>query len=156
MSRMSRGSSGSPRFAPAPVSMRGASNSPSGRSLNKLLRFIPSCSRSSSEFLRSLSRPPIPFGSGPYCQGLVPLRGSTGCVHFTRGFPSPRYVPSAGALNLSTAFSAHRLHGLVSSRSRVQGVSLVQGNAFSPQRSCPLRNDLPPCRCSMAARQDES
>jgi hypothetical protein len=120
-----------------------------------LPRFIPLCSRSSSEFLRSLSRP-LPFGCGPYCQGLVPLRGLTGCVHLCRGFPSPRYVPSAGVLNLSTAFSAHRLHGPVSSRNRVQGVSLVQGLPFSAQRSCPRRNDLPPCRCSTAARQDES
>jgi len=126
--RTSRGSSGSPRFALAPVSMREAAKSRSSRSpeqsaqvhplvLEVLFR-VPSL---------HFSRPRIPFGSGPYCQGLVPLCGVTGCVHSSRGFPSPRYVPSAGAHNLSTAFSAPRLHGLVSSRSRIQGVSLVQG-----------------------------
>jgi len=144
MSRMSRGSSGSPRFAPAPVSMRGSSNSPSGRSLNKLLRFIPSCSRSSSEFLRSLSRPPVPFGSGPYCQGLVPLRGSTGCVHFTRGFPSPRYVPSAGVLNLSTAFSASGFAGLFHPAAASRDICSFRGLPSPRSRRFPHRKRAAP------------
>jgi hypothetical protein len=104
----------------------------------------------------SLSLPPAPFREQAYCQGSVPLRDVTGCVHSSRGFPSPRYVPSAGVLNLSTAFSASRLHGPISSRSRLQGLSLVQGVTFSSQRSFPHRDGLPPCRCSTAARQDES
>jgi len=41
MSRMSRGSSGSPRFAPAPVSMRGSSKSPSGRSPEQVAQVHP-------------------------------------------------------------------------------------------------------------------
>jgi len=40
----------------APVSVRGGCI-PSSRSPERTVRFIPSCSRSSSEFLRSLSRP---------------------------------------------------------------------------------------------------
>jgi len=64
-----------------------------------------------------------------------------------RGFPSPRYVPSAGALNLSTAFSALRLLGLFhpSAASRVfarPGASHLR--AASP----PHRSALPPCRCA--------
>jgi hypothetical protein len=43
-----------------PVSERGG-RIPSSRSPERTVRFIPSCSRSSSEFLRSLSRP-FPFG----------------------------------------------------------------------------------------------
>jgi len=36
----------------------------------------------------SLSSPALtPFGRGPYCQGLCPLRDITGCVHSSRGHP---------------------------------------------------------------------
>jgi hypothetical protein len=62
-----------------------------------------------------------PCGSAPSCRGLFPLRGVTAWRPLARRIPSLRYVPSPGFLNLSTACSATRLCGLVSSHSHVQG-----------------------------------
>jgi hypothetical protein len=99
----------------------------------RTVRFIPSCSRSSSEFLRSLSRP-VPYRDQADCQGLFPLRDITGCVHSTRGFPSPRYVPSAGILNLSTAFSASGSAGLFHPAAASRDICSFRG--LPSQRSC--------------------
>jgi hypothetical protein len=126
----------------APVSVRGGCI-PSSRSPERTVRFIPSCSRSSSEFLRSLSCP-FPYRDQADCQGLFPLRDITGCVHSTRGFPSPRYVPSAGVLNLSTAFSASGSAGLfhpaTASRTfaRSGAYLICAAAASSSEASCPL------------------
>jgi len=83
-------------------------------------------------------------GAG-FLPGFQPSCDVSGRVHSPRGFPGPRYVPSAGALNLSTAFSALRLHGLVSSRSRIQGIHARSGayllhaaTASSSEASAPL------------------
>jgi len=112
--------------------------------------------RDASEFLRSHSRP-FPFGIRLSARVSSLFATSPGASTRLEGFPSPRYVPSAGVLNLSTAFSALRLRGLVSSRSRLQGRSARSG-------ACHLRavaafligSVLPPCRCSPAALQNKS
>jgi hypothetical protein len=47
-------------------------------------------------------------------------------VHSPRGFPSPRYVPSSGALSLPTSYSALRLAGLLHPAATSRAL-LVQG-----------------------------
>jgi hypothetical protein len=65
------------------------------------------------------------------------------CVHLLRGFPSPRYVPSAGVLSLSTVYSALQLVSLFHPTAALRAL-LVQGFGRSAQppsligRSCPL------------------
>lgn len=124
------------------------------------------CANCSGSFPRARAPPqssfalfsrPCPFGRRLYCQGLFPRRDITGdaSTHLEE-FPSPRYVPSAGALNLSTAFSALRLLGLFHPRaaSRVlcsfRGLPSPRSDRASSVRSAPL-----PLR-SPAAHQDES
>jgi len=68
---------------------------------------------------------------------LGPPRDITRGVHSPRRLPSPRYVPSSGVLNLSTAYSTTQLCRLISSCSRVQGVP-VQG-ILSPHSGLPRR-----------------
>jgi hypothetical protein len=116
----------------------------SDRSPERTVRFIPSCSRSSSEFLRCHSLP-FPFGTGFTARVSSLFATSPGASTRLADIPSQRYVPSAGVLNLSTAFSAHRLRGLVSSRNRVQGHSARSGAhllcaaaASSSERAAPL------------------
>jgi hypothetical protein len=63
-------------------------------------------------------------------------------VYLARGFPSPRYVPSSGVLNLSTACSAPQLAGLFHPTAASRALP-VQGFCRSAQppsligRSCP-------------------
>jgi len=74
----------------------------------------------------SLQIPPSPF------RGRLPARVSSlfatspERVHSPRGFPSPRYVPSSGALSLSTSYSALRLAGLFHPAATFRAL-LVQG-----------------------------
>jgi hypothetical protein len=56
----------------------------------------------------------------------------------TRGFPGPHFVPSSGALSLSTVFLRSRARGLVSSRSHVQDPSC--SGAFSLRAAVPVRH----------------
>lgn len=67
---------------------------------------------SSSEFLRLQHRSPV-FRRELYLPGVSALftTSLTG-VHVRKDIPSPRFVPSSGALSLSTFFSAHELAGL--------------------------------------------
>jgi len=60
----------------------------------------------------SLHLRPAPFRGRDACQGFGPLRDITTHVHSPRGFPTPRYVPSPGSLNLSTGSSARGFAGL--------------------------------------------
>jgi hypothetical protein len=64
------------------------------------------------------------------------------CVYLSRGFPGPRYVPSSGDHNLSTAYSALQLVGLfhppAASRALpVQGFCRSTQPPFLIGRSCP-------------------
>jgi len=114
--------------------------------LNNLLRIIPSCSGSSSEFLRSLL-PPSPFRAWALLPGSLPSSRH----HRVRPLISrtsqvlDTFRPQV--FTTSRRLSPHPALGLVSSRSHVQDLPLVQGLPISAQRSCPRRNDLPPCRC---------
>lgn len=95
----------------------------------------------------SLSLPPSPFRARALLPGFLPSsRHHWRRVHSTRGFPSPRYVPSAGAHNLSTAFSALLLLGLFHPRA-VSRASARSGDCHLRAAVAPLRSDLPPCRC---------
>jgi len=103
--------------------------------------FILSCVASSSEFLRLPTGPLLAVRLRP-TGGFFPLRGVTRWRPLSRRIPSLRYVPSAGFLNLSTASSATRLCGLVSSHSHVQGfrsgVCPRQAAVPTRRRPCPL------------------
>jgi hypothetical protein len=124
-----------------PVSERGG-RIPSNRSPERTVRFIPSCSRSSSEFLRSLSRP-VPFG-------IRQLPGSLPSSRHHRVRPLDSRVPKSSIRSVRRCsqpldgFLRLRLCRLVASRSRVQGHLLVQGlplcaaAASSSEASCPL------------------
>jgi hypothetical protein len=70
----------------------------------------------------------------------------------SRRLPCLRFVPSSGFLNLSTASSALRLCGLVSSRSHVQGCR--RSGASLPAQPCSLiRNPFPLAVVLPAARR---
>jgi len=155
MSEESR-SIGSPRFVPVPVSMRGTTKSLTGRSPEQIAQdhsFV-------LELLfrvPSLSSPALALsGAGLTARVSSLFATSPDCVHSSRGFPRPRYVPSAGALNLSTAFSALRLSGLFhpAAASRAlcsfRGFPSPRSDRASSVRSAPLP------LCPPAARQDES
>lgn len=88
-------------------------------------RFILPCSLSSSEFLRSESRLQSFRRRLPaWVSSLFATPPER--VHSPRGFPSPRYVPSSGALSLSTFYSALRLAGLFHPAATFRAL-LVQG-----------------------------
>jgi len=94
---------------------------------------------SSSVSLLLLSEPPS-------CLGFVPLRGITDGVHSLRAFPSSRYVPSSGFLNLSTVFATLGFAGLLHPAATSRVVT-VQG--VLPLHSRLARRQLvPPCRWS--------
>jgi len=78
-------------------------------------------------------------------QGSSPISDITGGVYLPREFPGSHYVPSSGFRSLSTVCSAIRLHGLIPSRSHVQG-STCPGASLPAQRDHPRRVALPPCR----------
>jgi len=82
-----------------------------------------------SSFVAPLGRSPCGDLS---CLGLFPHRGVPEGVHSLRERARPRYVPSSGFCNLSTAFSTFPLCGLVSSRCHVQGSS--RSGVLSPSR----------------------
>ena len=107
--------------------------------------FIPSCVPSSSEFLRLPTGPRLAVRLRP-AGGFFPLRGFTGRRPRARRIPSLRYVPSSGFLNLSTACSATRLCGLVSSHSHVQG---FRSGVCSPQAAVPTHRR--PCPLALTA-----
>lgn len=98
----------------------------------------------SSELLRLRLRPP-PFGAG-HLPGFVPSsrhhrRAST----LSREASNPRYVPSSGALSLSTAFSALRLRGLFHPRAASRARPPFRG--FSLRAAGTVRHrPMPPCR----------
>jgi len=111
----------------------------------------------SSEFLRSHSRP-NPFGLELAARVSSLFAISLEQVHSLRGFPSPRYVPSAGVRNLSTAFSVLQLAGLFHPAAAFRNAWLVQGFKLSQQppflvgRSCPLAVGSPPARSTRSKR----
>ena len=63
-------------------------------------------------------------------------------VHFSRRMPGLRYIPSSGFHSLSTVSSALRLHGLVPSRSHVQGCRR-SGASLPAQQSCFISSPCP-------------
>jgi len=108
-----------------------------------LPRFILSCSRSSSEFLRS-SLPPIPFREQAYCQGFVPLRDVTGCVHSTRGFQvldmfRPQVLSTSRRLS-PQASSTGLFHPAAASRAfrSFRGFPSPRSDRFLVGTICPL------------------
>jgi len=152
---------GSPRSTAAPVSMRRVCTLNPTVPLNELsgsfLGFV-----ASSEFLCSLSCSD-PFGpklaarvsSLSRHHGARPL--SRDFSHELPGIPTPSFVPSTGALNLSTVFSALPLCGLVSSRSRRPGTfQLVQGFVVSAQPRFLIGSSFPLAVGASAARQTRS
>jgi len=86
--------------------------------------FILACRLSSSEFLRSSSRPLL--SERPLPPRVSSLFATSPVVSTNAGLLGSRYGPPSGFLNLSAACSTTRLCGLVASRSHVQGFS-VQG-----------------------------
>jgi len=82
----------------------------------------------------------------------VPLRDITRArLRFLAAHPTHRFDPSSGFRNLSTASSALELAGLFhpAATSRVRR----SFRGFSPvAATLPLRKELPPCRCCIAAR----
>jgi hypothetical protein len=150
-----RGSFGSPRSAAAPVSMRGRRDISSAVYLNNLLRFIPSCSSSSSEFLRSHSRS-RPFGREHSCQGSVPLHDITGAASTCSRVSKSSIRSARRCSQPHGGFLRAPAPGLVSSQSRVQGPRSSRGfpsprsEPFLFGRLCPLAVMTP------AAHQDES
>jgi len=70
--------------------------------------------------------PPRSFRRRLPALGFVPLRDITETRPLTRGFPSPRFVPSSGALSLPTSCSALRLAGLLHPAAASRAL-LVQG-----------------------------
>jgi len=147
-----RGSSGSPPARRGSVSRSGAEPlsacRPPGRegpgsssSLRALFR-VPSLalSRRKPKLSQLAARSRLPR-LPTTCQGSSALpTTSPARVHFPRGLPVPRYVPSSGVLSLSTVYSALRLCRLVPSRSRVQGTLSSRGfslrAASPPRRRC--------------------
>jgi len=81
----------------------------------------------------------------PVLLGFVPSsRRHRERLH-TRRFPPLRFVPSSSFHGSSTAFSALRLRGLLSSRNHVQGFTPFRG--FSrPAALTTHRRSVPPCR----------
>jgi len=123
-----------------PVSERGG-RIPSNRSPERTVRFIPSCSRSSSEFLRSLSRP-FPFGIGQ-------LPGSLPSSRHHRVRPLDSRVPKSSIRSVRRCsqpldgFLRLRLCRLVASRSRVQDICSFRG-FLSAQLPLPHRKRAAP------------
>jgi hypothetical protein len=123
------------RPPPGPVSIPGL-GLPTYRPLHRVQsRFILPCRRAPSEFLRFNSRA-TPFGERSPAKGPFPSsrhdRGASTYLAFrpeelpaqsAGSATTPPFVPPSGFLSLSAAYSAPRLHGLVSSRSHVQGSS---------------------------------
>jgi len=105
-----------------------------------------------SSFTRSPRR--SRFHGGPTCRWVsFPLRDITReQLRFFARPPEPRFGPSAGFRNLSTASSALSLAGLFhpATTSRVRCRS---GASLPSQRAFFVRRRLPPCRCCIAARQ---
>jgi hypothetical protein len=112
----------------------------------------------SSEFLRSLSHPD-PFGTRIAARVSSLFATSLEQVHSLQGFPSPCYVPSAGAHNLSTAFSLLQLAGLfhpaAASRDSMtrSGVwALYHSHPSSSEGGCPLVVGSPNARSTRSRR----
>jgi len=115
----------------------------------------------SSEFLRSFSHPD-PFGTEITARVSSLFATSLEQVHSSQGFPSPCYVPSAGARNLSTAFSMLQLAGLfhpaAASRDSMtrSGVrARYRSHPSSSEGACPLAVGSPIAR-SIRSRRPRS
>jgi hypothetical protein len=144
--RPGRGSLGSPREPPPPVSMQRAGLHPTDRPPNVLpLGFIPpnSC-RLSRAPSRSILRP-LPFGTGD-------LPGFLPSSRHDQGASTDRETSQASLRSVHRRSQPHDglirtlAPGLISSPSRVQGSSR-SGASLSVQRHPARRRRLPPRRC---------
>jgi hypothetical protein len=136
------------------------------RPLNQLSsRFILPWRSSSSEFLRSNLPLIVSRREQTYPGSLPSSRHHRSASTFSRRLPSPRFVPSSGFLNLSTVFSALRLHRLIPSRRHVQGCRR-SGASLPAQQSSLIESPCPlavvfssahlrwPHGCAFALRRD--
>jgi len=154
MSRTSRGSSGSPRPAAVPVSMRGA------RTLDSAVP-LANCQVHPLVFqilfrVPSLSLPPVPFRDQAACQGFVPRATLPGAsTHLEDSQVLDTFRPQV--LSTSRRLSPRSgSTGLFHPAAASRAFMLVQGLTFSTQPLLPHRKRVPPCRCSPAARQHKS
>ena len=137
----------------APVSKRARPMISIRRSLDPIKgRAHPSSRNSSSEFLRSHSSPFIFRCSASPALGFRPSSR-----HHSIAATIPRdasHAPLRSVLRFSQpldGFFRSRACRLISSRNHVQGHLSFRG--FSPvAATLPLRKELPPCRCCIAAR----
>jgi hypothetical protein len=149
-----RGSLGSPREWPPPVSMRRDALHPAHRPPNVLPPgFIPprSCRLSRAPSRSSSARA---LSGRATCQGFCPHRDMTKVRPLTARLPKSRYVPSTGGHSLSTVFSAPWLRSLFHLRAAfrahpVQGVlsprsahRLVAGGCLLAVVTTPARRTL--------------
>jgi hypothetical protein len=139
-------------------------------------RFIPACFHAGMRALR-LSVPWIINSPGSFFLAASPLQSpfalhsvqwtfrssarptwvlalsrSWGSRPPVRRFPTLRYVPSPGFLNLSTVFSVLPCRGLVSSRYHVQDIA-CSGASLTVQPPFLIGRSIPPCRCHQPARR---
>jgi hypothetical protein len=115
-------------------------------------RAHPSSRNSSTEFLRSIPSPFIFRCSASPALGLCPSsRHHSSAATISRG---ASHAPLRSVLRFSQpldGFFRSRACRLISSRNHVQGHPSSRG--FSPvAATLPLRKELPPCRCCIAAR----
>jgi hypothetical protein len=138
---------------PVPLSKRRRTTFSIRRSLDPIKdRAHPSSRNSSTEFLRSLPSPFIFRCSASPALGLCPSsRHHSSAATIPRG---ASHAPLRSVLRFSQpldGFFRSRACRLISSRSHVQGHLSSRG--FSPvAATLPLRKELPPCRCCIAAR----
>jgi len=109
-------------------------------------RFILPFGASPSEFLRSSSpclhfrrRTALPRVSALFATSLSPS-------HLSRDFPTPRYVPSLGFLNLPTVSSGLELRGLFHPRATSRVPIPVQGLVPFVEQPSSSEGLLPHCR----------
>jgi len=135
--------------------MRGALCTPSSRSPERTVRFIPSCSRSSSEFLRSHSRP-FPFGIRPPARVSSLFATSPGASTRLEGSQvldtfRPQVFSTSRRLSPHPASRACFIPQPPPGTSARSGAYLLRAAA-----AFLIGSELPPCRCSPAALQNES
>jgi len=150
MCRKSRGSLVHRASCPCLFPCAGRRNLLPAVPLSKLPRIIPSCSSSSSEFLRSLL-PPLPFRA----RALLP--GSLPSSRHHRVRPLISRVPKSSIRSVRRCSQPHdgflrtRLSGLFHPAAASRALTLVQGLPISAQRSC-LVGTICPLAVASASR----
>jgi hypothetical protein len=122
-------------------------DSRSSRSPERTVRLMPSCSRSSSEFLRSHSRP-LPFGSRPTARVsflFATSPGASTCSRTSQALDTfrPQVLSTSRRLSPRTG-SAGLFHPAAASRTFCS----FRGSPSLRSRCFLIGSKLPPCRCS--------